>query len=129
MGGLRRNKRVLGWLAAIALVSNVLAMALLARSTAAFTILDDILGPITLCTADGANTLPGGGSGPAEHSPSEHCPACVTVAQFALAVAIILAVIAFPPLPAVRLVPVWAGPPVLRLRLGGASPRAPPLSA
>jgi Protein of unknown function (DUF2946) len=129
MGCLRRQKRLLGWLAAIALLGNVLATALLARTAAALTILDDVLGPITLCTADGAKTAPAGGPGPAEKAPADHCPACVTVAQLALAIAIIAAVFAFPLLRAGGPAPPWQRPLSLRLRLGGISPRAPPLFA
>jgi hypothetical protein len=129
MGCLRRQKRLLGWLAAIALLGNVLATALLARTTAALTILDDILGPIALCTADGAKTAPAGGPAPAEKAPADHCLACVTVAQLALAIAIIAAVFAFPFLRTGGPAPPWQSPLALRLRLGGISPRAPPLFA
>jgi hypothetical protein len=125
MGGLRRNRRLLGWLAAIALLGNALAMALLPRPAAA--VIDDILGAVAICTADGAKTLHDDGSGRGGHSPSDHCPACVTVAQFALAVAIVLAALVFPLLPAAR--PRWERPAAFRLRLGGISARAPPLCA
>jgi len=129
MGCLRRQKRLLGWLAAVALLGNVLATVLLARTAAALTIFDDILGPITLCTADGAKTAPAGGPAPAEKAPADHCLACVTVAQLALAVAIIAAAFAFPLLRAGGPAPPWQRPLSLRLRLGGISPRAPPLFA
>jgi DUF2946 family protein len=129
MGCLRRQKRLLGWLAAVALLGNVLATALLARTTAALTILDDILGPIALCTADGAKTAPAGGPAPAEKAPADHCLTCVTVAQLALAVAIIAAAFVFPLLRAGGPAPPRQRPLSLRLRLGGISPRAPPLFA
>lgn len=129
MGCSRRQRRLLGWLAAIALLANVLATALLAHTSAALTILDGVLGPITLCTADGAKTGPAGGPGPAEKAPADHCLACVTVAQIALAIAVIAAAFAFPLLRAGGPAPPWKRPLALRLRLGGISPRAPPLFA
>ena len=93
MFGARRHKRILGWIAIIALLSNVLASPSLVPSMAA-SLVDDVLGPLVICTADGAQAAPGhGGSG--GHAPANHCPACVTVAQFVLAVAIILTAIAF----------------------------------
>lgn len=127
MGRLRRQKRLLGWLAAVALLGNVLAAALIVRTAAALTSLEDILGPITLCTADGARTAPAGIPGPAEKAPADHCLACVTVAQLALALAAIAVAFAFPLLRAGGPAPPWQRPPSLRLRLGGISPRAPPL--
>jgi hypothetical protein len=126
MGCLRRQKRLLGWFAAIALLGNVLATALLARTTAALTILDGVLGPVALCTADSA---PAGGPAPADKAPADHCPACVTTAQLGLAVAIVAAVFAFSFLRAGGPAPPWQRPLALRLRLGGISPRAPPLVA
>ena len=129
MGCLRRQKRLLGWFAAVALLGNVLATAFLAHTTAALTILDDVLGPIALCTADGAKTAPAGVPGPADKAPADRCPACMTTAQLALAIAIIAAVFAFPFLRTGGPAPPWQSPLALRLRLGGISPRAPPLFA
>jgi hypothetical protein len=129
MGCSRRHKRLLGWLAAVALLGNVLATALLAHTTAAITILDSVLGPIALCTADGAKTIPAGGPAPADRAPADHCPACVMTAQLALAVAIVAAGFAVPFLRAGGAAPQWRRPRALRLRRGGISPRAPPLFA
>ena len=125
---LRRHKRVLGWLAAIALLGNMLVAALLVPSMAT-ALVDDVLGPIVICTADGAKGAPEGGSGSGGHAPSNHCPACVTVAQFALVVAIVLTAVVFPLLPAARPARLQACSLALHLSLGGIRSRAPPLSA
>jgi hypothetical protein len=117
---------VLSWLAAIALLGNALAMTVLVPSTAV-ALLDDILGPVVLCTADGAKTVPGGGSG--GHAPSQHCPACVTTAQFVFAVVLVLSAIAFPVLSTQRPAPLQSCASALHLGRGGIRPRAPPLSA
>jgi hypothetical protein len=125
---LRRHRRGLGWFAAIALLGNMLVAALLVPSMAA-ALVDDVLGPMVICTADGAKGAPEGGSGSGGHTPSNHCPACVTVAQFALAVATILTAIAFPLPPAARPIRLPSHSLALHLSLGGIHSRAPPLSA
>lgn len=128
MGLLRRHRRVPGWLAIFALLSNVLAMALLAPAAAA-PLVDDILGPLVICTADGAKTsLPhDGGSG--GQTPSNHCPACLTVAPYALAVAIVLTAIVFPQPHAAKPTRLQSRSPAVQLALGGVRSRAPPHSA
>jgi DUF2946 family protein len=128
MSGLRRHKRVVGWLAAIALLGNVLAIAPFIRPSTV-TVLDDILGPIVICTADGAKALSDQGSGSGDHQPCSHCPACVMLAQFALAVAVVLAAIAFPLPPTSTRVPLRARPLAFHLCRGAMRSRAPPLSA
>jgi hypothetical protein len=128
MGRLRRHKPVLSWFAAIALLGNALAMAFLVPVTAA-ALVDDILGPVVLCTADGAKTVPGGGSGSGGHAPSNHCPACVTTAQFVLAVILVLSAVAFPLLSTQGPLLRQARALALHLGRGGIRPRAPPLSA
>jgi len=125
MVGVRRHKRVLGWIAIVALVSNVLAAGLFAPSIAASSV-DDLLGPLVICTADGAKVAPGnGGSG--RHAPSDHCPDCVTVKPFAFAVALAETAIAFPPQPAARLARLPSRSPAVHVSLGGIRSRAPPL--
>jgi hypothetical protein len=116
---------VLSWLAAIALLGNALAMAFLVPVTAV-ALVDDILGPIVLCTADGAKTVPGHGSG--GNAPSNHCPACVTTAQFVLAVVLVVSPVAFPALSAQGPLPRQPRALALHLGRGGIRPRAPPLS-
>jgi hypothetical protein len=125
MVGVRRHKRVLGWIAIVALVSNVLTAGLLAPSMAASAI-DDVLGPLVICTADGAKMMPGnGGSG--RHNPSDHCPDCVTVKPFAFAVVLADMAIAFPPQPAARPARLSSRSPAVHVSLGGIRSRAPPL--
>ena len=118
---------MLSWLAAIALLGNVLAMAFLVSATAA-ALVDDVLGPVVLCTADGAKTVPGGGSGSGGHAPSNHCPACVTTAQFVLAVVLVLSPIAFPAQSTQGPGPRHSRALAVHLGRGGIRPRAPPLS-
>jgi hypothetical protein len=127
MVGVRRHRRVLSWIAIVALLSNVLAAGSLVPSMAA-SLVDDVLGPFVICTADGAKTAPGnGGSG--RHAPSDHCPACLTVKQFVLAVALALTAIAFP-LPLVaRPVRLQSRSPAVHVSLGAVRSRAPPLFA
>lgn len=127
MRGLRRNRRLLSWLAVIALLGNALAIALLPRPAVAVTAIDELLGTVVVCTADGAKTLHGGGSGPGGNSPADHCPACVTVVQLALAV--VPADPSFPMVPVSETTPAWEQPSLYRLRPGGISARAPPLFA
>jgi hypothetical protein len=125
MVGVRRHKRVLGWVAIIALVSNVLTAGLLTPSKAASSV-DDLLGPLVICTADGAKVAPGnGGSG--GHAPSDHCPDCVTVKPFAFAVALADTAIAFPLQPAARPARVPSRSPAVHVSVGGIRSRAPPL--
>jgi len=127
MFAVRRHKRILGWIAIVALLSNVLASPSLAPATTA-SLVDDVLGPLVICTADGAQAAPGhGGSG--GHAPANHCPACVTVAQFVLAVAIILTAIAFSLPPAARPTRLQLRSPAVHVSLGGVRSRAPPLFA
>ena len=105
----------------------MLASPSLAPATTA-SLLDDVLGPLVICTADGAQAAPGhGGSG--GHAPANHCPACVTVAQFVLAVAIILTAIAFSLPPAARPTRLQLRSPAVHVSLGGVRSRAPPLFA
>lgn len=125
MRGVRRHQRAWAWLATIALLSNVLVA--LAPSKAA-SLVDDILGPLVICTADGAKTAQNRG-GTDRHTPSEHCPACTLLAQFVLAVTIILTAIAFPALADAIPTPTGSGLLALHLSLGGIRSRAPPLSA
>src|SRR5262245_25455693 len=128
MGVPRRHRRVMSWLAAIALLSNALAMAAFAPSTAG-ALVDAILGPVVLCTADGAKVGANGGSGSGEHGAADHCAACITVSQFTLFVAILVSIIAFPLRPAARPARHRSFSLALHLSLGGVRPRAPPLLA
>lgn len=126
MRGLRRHKGVLVWVAAIALLGNLLAAMTFVPVAAALA--DHVLGPIVICTTDGAKALPdGGGTGKHSH---EHCGACTLHATPAkLCVALVSVAVAFPKLPASKPRPADAPPLATQLSLGGIRSRAPPLSA
>lgn len=127
MGRLRRHKRVLVWLAVVALLGNLLAASAFAPSATA-ALADDILGPIVICTANGAKALPDDG-GPGQHAPANHCPACTLHAQLALTVAIVAIAIAFPLRTVSKPQPVETRPLAVQFSLGGIGSRAPPLFA
>ena len=124
MAGLRRHRRVTGWFAALALLGNMLAMAFVGPS-AAVTRVDDLLGTVVICTADGAKVLPGEGP---DHSRAQHCPACTLLAPVALAVAIAFITIDFPPALSTRPTILQPRAPAVHVSLGGIRSRAPPLS-
>ena len=123
----RRHKRAWAWLAIIALLSNALATLSPAPLPGA-SLVDDVLGPLVICTADGAKENPDhGGSG--RHAPSDHCPACVPVKPLVLAVAVILTGFDFPPSPPSRPARLQSRSPAIHVSLGGVRSRAPPLFA
>jgi hypothetical protein len=121
---LRRHKRGWAWLAIVALVGHAVALA----ATTPVPRGDDVLGPLVICTADGAKTAQGDGS-PDGLPPPDHCPACMPSAQFALAAAINPGALAFPTPPAPRPVPTGADPLAVHLVLGGIHSRGPPHAA
>jgi DUF2946 family protein len=126
MGEFRRHKRILAWLAIVALLGNAVVAALYFAPARAAPLVDSILGPLVICTSHGTETVPpDGGSSP--HSPSDHCPACTLVAKIALVVTVVLlATAALPALPAVRPVPVRSRRLAVHLGPGGIRSRAPP---
>jgi hypothetical protein len=126
---LRKSRRGWAWLGIMALLGNVMVGAFgYAPAKKMVPVVDEILGALVICTSDGAKDASHGGS--PIHNPSDHCPACVTLAKVALAAALILlAVIAFPLPVAARLVPARSRRPAPRLSLGGIGSRAPPLFA
>lgn len=133
MGNLRGHRRGLGrglgWLGIIAVLSNVLAGALLHHAPAkAVGLVDDILGQLTICTSDGAKTAPHGGS-PDPNPKSDHCASCTLLAGFALIVALVFAAIMFPPTFIPYRLRVGVRTLADHLSLGGIHSRAPPLSA
>jgi Protein of unknown function (DUF2946) len=126
----RIYKRGLAWLGIMALLGNVMAGAFgYVPAKKMVPVVDEILGALIICTADGATDGSHGGGSPI-HNPADHCPACMTLAKVALAAAIILlGVIAFPLPVAARPVPIRSRPLVPHLSLGGIGSRAPPLFA
>jgi len=126
---LRRHLRPLSWLSAAALLWSLLASALAPAQAKPAMIVDDVLGPMILCTPDAHGPGLDGDRAPAD-PPSGHCQACLTLAQAApLAVAIVLVAIEFPPPSASTPTPIRDLPRRARLETGGIGSRAPPLSA
>jgi hypothetical protein len=90
---------------------------------------DDLLDPVVICTPDGPHTLPPGERIPEPGSPSRsHCPNCILVKSFVLALATL------PPeyLPAPRgALPIRWTPTLSTvshlMKLGGIGSRAPPV--
>jgi DUF2946 family protein len=125
------RKHLVAWLGIIALLGNVLAGAFgNGAASKAMQITDEVLGALVICTPHGPvwGELDSDGE-PVKIPSGEHCPACVTLAKAALAIAILFVAIVFA-LPAV----LWpqserASSFAARLSLGGIGSRAPPLSA
>jgi hypothetical protein len=139
----RERSRLISWLGIVAVLSNILASVLcMAPPARAAVGVDDILGPLVLCTEHGPETAldsgAAGGSGSVSqggsqgdgqgNAKSSHCTACTLLAGLSLLVAFVFAVLAFP----VRIVvPFMSAARTLpdHLSLGGIRSRAPPLSA
>jgi hypothetical protein len=119
----RRHGRVVAWLAIIALLSNAAAFAIFSTRTAA---VDHGLGPLVICTADGAMTVPDDGP---QNRQADHCPACRLVTPFILAMPAMEFAIAVSGLAGARPELTPAGQPVPRFRPSANRSRAPPLSA
>jgi hypothetical protein len=80
MKQLRRLGRALAWLAILALLGHEALLAAPRPAARA----DGVLGPLVICTTDGAKAVPADdGTGGA--APCDHCPACVPLAPIALA--------------------------------------------
>ena len=127
-----RHRKVVTWLAIMALVVKMVA-ALVCHptlSSSAKQVIDDVLGPIVICTSHGLEPLTDGGGG-SEPAPSsiDHCPACALVKVIALALLLAFGHVLF----SLRLVirAPWPAPLAMprRLRLGAIQSRAPPLLA
>lgn len=111
----------------MALLGNVMAGALgYVPAKRIAPVVDEIFGVLFICTSDGATDAAHGGGSPL-HNPNDHCPACVMLAQVALATAfLLLAVVAFPLPAAPRPVPIRSRRLLPHLSLGGIGSRAPP---
>lgn len=127
----RNGRRWVGWLGIIAVLSNVLAGALChmpAQTRMAVGLIDDVLGPLSICTTHGEQTPAPAGRNSGDEKPS-HCTACTLLSAFALLVALAVAAIAFP-----TTVVFYRWRPSARsladhLSLGGIRSRAPPAFA
>ncbi len=128
MGSVRRHRRLFGVLAILALVANVVAGALCHMPARTATIVDDILGPLSICTSHGDGTLQHDGSTPDRKSEGS-CTICTLLKAFAVAVALAFGTIVFPIFGA----PAPQSPGVRtlaqHLSLGAIRSRAPPLPA
>jgi DUF2946 family protein len=129
----RERPRVMGWLGVVAVLCNLLASVLHMAPAKAVGGVDDILGPLVLCTEHGPQAVPGsdppGGSGGDQREGANgHCDACVLLVGQALLVALVLVAFAFP---ARVVLPFKSAARTLadHLSLGGIRSRAPPLSA
>jgi hypothetical protein len=133
MVGRRERQRVMGWLGIVAVLGNVLASVLSMAPARVVPAVDDILGPLVLCTEHGPQTVTGseasGGGKDQRDGKSSHCPACTLLAAgLALALAVLVAPIAFPER-IFRPFPSRARTLADHLSLGGIRSRAPPLRA
>ncbi len=129
MGVVRRHRRLFGVLAILALVANVVAGALCHMPARTATIVDDILGPLSICASDGSGTLQHGSAPDQDRKTDGSCTICTLLKAFAVAVALAFGTIVFPIFGAPT--PQSAGVRTLaqHLSLGAIRSRAPPLPA
>jgi hypothetical protein len=130
MGGLRRCKVLIAWVAILALLGNFLggfSSATLAQGSASDYPVD-LLGPLVICSEHGAQTAPPD-DGTAPEGPGKHCPMCLAAAVFAF-IALLAAAALLAPLGAGRRVTFQFGVTFADcLRRPGLGSRAPPLPA
>jgi hypothetical protein len=88
----RSCRRRIAWLAIVALLFNALAVL---APTKALQAVDDILGPLVICTQDGAQGLADDGGSP-QHPNSTHCPSCTLAKHVILLIAMPAAEFAVP---------------------------------
>lgn len=128
MRHIRNRLGWLSWIAAIAVLGNVVAGALghaPARGTAG---LDDMFGAHLMCTGDAVQAqAPGGSQDP--DGKSAHCVLCTLLPVFTLAIALVFAAIAFPSTYIFHPLRFDLTTLADHLSLGGIRSRAPPLSA
>jgi hypothetical protein len=131
MRAARNGRRWLSWLGVIAVLSNVLAGALChmtGQAQAAAGPVDDVLGPLAICTAHGEQApAPNGSQDPG--GKSTHCATCTLLAGFALIVAFAFAAVAFPSTCIFFQLRLGARTLADHLSLGGIRSRAPPAFA
>jgi hypothetical protein len=101
----REHAHVMSWLGVVAVLSNLLVSVLCITTATLAAPVDDILGPLVLCTEHGPQTMPGGdGQGapvPGKRQNqsddrSSHCTVCTLLAGIALLATFVFAAIAFP---------------------------------
>ena len=126
----RLYQRAFAVLAMLALVANVVATAIChVPAASAGGLVDDILGPLTICTTDGTGNIVHGGPEPGGKKADSGCTFCTLWKTFALTIALAFAAIVFP----VTIVPAPLGQRVAtlaeHLSRGSVRSRAPPLPA
>lgn len=89
-----RHHRLAAWLVIFALIAKVL-LPTLCHPAPASNDVSNLLGPLVICTAHGAETRPDAPTPPGERSQDEHCPACALLKTFALAILLIAAALSF----------------------------------
>jgi Protein of unknown function (DUF2946) len=131
MRAARNSRRWLRWLGVIAVLSNVLAGAVChmsGQAQAAAGPIDDVLGPLAICTAHGEQAPAPNGN----HDPGgkfAHCAACTLLAVFGLIVALVVAAVAFPSTFIFYQLRLGARTLADHLSLGGIRSRASPFPA
>lgn len=128
MSWLLRCRRSIAGLAAFAVLANVLvaALCLTPATSKASAIVDDVLGVMVICTANGAQ------HGAPDEGPAkapEHCNMCTLLAGFALVLAVLLLALNLEPRRSLKLAASGLSRLADHLRLGGIRSRAPPLAA
>ena len=124
MNYLRAAKRSWAWLAIAALLAHVLASAIPTDVPRA----DSVLGPLVICTADGAKVTQGDGT-PDRVPTAGHCLACMPPVQLALVPDFTALPVAFPPVRAPRFEAAGTSPIAVHLIAGGIHSRGPPHAA
>jgi hypothetical protein len=128
MGSKRPHRVMVAWLVALALLSNLLAGALVLSpaSAKAGKLVDAVLGTLVICNGAGDATDHGDG---APRPSSEHCKLCPLLSSFALLATLTLVLLSFPVLPAFRPPAALVRTLADHLSLGGIHSRGPPLRA
>jgi hypothetical protein len=124
MSYLRCSKRSWAWLAIIALVAHALVSAAPTGVSRA----DNILGPLVICTADGAKVTQGDGA-PNRVPAAAHCLACMPPVQLMLATDLVALPVAFPPIRATPFEATRTIAVAVHLITGGIHSRGPPHAA
>jgi hypothetical protein len=124
MGRIRYNRRWLAWVAIVAVLGNVLAVA--ARHAPVQAAIDDMFGAHLNCTGDGAGVSTPGDGRDRNDKPG-HCAACTLLAGFAFFVALAFTAVAFASASLFRPIGFDLGTLAAHLSLGGIRSRAPPL--
>jgi DUF2946 family protein len=130
MDGLRRHRRLIAWIAVVALLGNVAASlfspAFAQRSASDYPV--DLLGPLVICSEHGTQTL-ASDDGKAPPAPATHCPMCLAPAVFAFILALAAALLLAPPATRERFALAFRDTLEHRLRRAGLGSRAPPFPA